>query len=90
MDNLRDVPAFLTSGALDLVVPTLALAPALQSVIGDAGVATSASGITIESASGLRTIDVYTYATAGHMITMVEPSKLAADLEAWLERDAGP
>jgi hypothetical protein len=90
VDNLRDVPAFLTSGALDLVVPTLALAPALQSVIGDAGVATSASGITIESASGLRTIDVYTYATAGHMITMVEPSKLAADLEAWLERDAGP
>jgi hypothetical protein len=85
VDNLHDVPAFLTKGDRDLVVPTSALAPALSAVIGDGRIDTSsASRLGVRYPDGERFVDVFDYPSAGHMITMVEPAKLAADLTGWL------
>jgi hypothetical protein len=84
-DNLHDVPAFLTRGDLDLVVPTLALAPALRAGLGASRVDdASPSRLGVEYADGERFIDIFEYTSAGHMITMLEPSKLAEDLAGWL------
>jgi Serine carboxypeptidase len=84
-DNLHDVPAFLTKGDLDLVVPTLALAPALSAALGAARVdAQSPSRLGITYADGERFVDVFDYPSAGHMVSMAEPTKLASDVEAWL------
>ena len=88
VDNLRDVPTFVTDGPRDLVVPASALAPALGAVIGEARVtAVSPLGIDIAYDDGPRTITMRRYPTAGHMITMLEPAAFTADIEAWL---AGP
>ena len=85
VDNVHDVPAFATSGPFDLVVPYLALAPALQASVGSGAVDTSQAGrLGLVYPDGERFIDVYTYPTAGHMITMLDPAKLASDLQAWL------
>jgi len=85
VDNLRDVPSLLTRGAHDLVVPTLALAPALRAVIGSARVDTSRSNaLGVVYPDGERFIDIRDYADAGHMVTMTAPTEFAADLEAWL------
>jgi hypothetical protein len=85
VDNLHEVPTFLTRGARDLVVPTDALAPALSSAIGAARVDTSKTdAIGVIFPDGERTITIRDYANAGHMITMVQPTDLSADLEAWL------
>jgi hypothetical protein len=84
-DNLHDVPAFLSRGDLDLVVPTPALAPALRSLLGAARVDdTSPSRLGITYPDAQRFVDVFDYPSAGHMITMLEPGQLAADLEAWI------
>jgi hypothetical protein len=83
-DNLHDVPAFLTKGDEDLVVPTLALAPALRAALGDARIDTAESSrLGIRYSDGERFISIFDYPTAGHMITMLEPSELATDLQAW-------
>jgi Serine carboxypeptidase len=83
--NLHDVPAFLTKGDHDLVVPTLALAPALRSVLGTDRVDTrSPSRLGITYADGEHYIDLFDYPTAGHMVTMLEPERLASDLAGWL------
>jgi pimeloyl-ACP methyl ester carboxylesterase len=85
VDNLHDVPAFLTHGERDLVVPTTALPPALVVVIGASRVDTSKQGsIGVVYPDGERFIEVKDYASAGHMITMAEPADFAADFEAWL------
>lgn len=84
-DNLHEVPAFLTRGDLDLVVPTLALAPALRAALGAESVdASSPSRLGIRYADGERFIDIFEYPSAGHMITMAQPAKLASDLAGWL------
>jgi hypothetical protein len=84
-DNLRDVPAFLTRGDLDLVAPTRAVAPALRALLGAARVDDSSpSRLGITYSDGERFVDVFDYPSAGHMITMLQPDQLARDLEAWL------
>jgi hypothetical protein len=84
-DNLHDVPTFLTKGDKDLVVPTLALAPALRAALGDARVDSSVPArLGIRYSDGERFVAVFDYPSAGHMVEMVEPAKLANDLEAWL------
>ncbi len=85
VDNLSDVPAFLTAGARDLVVPPSALAPALRAVFGATSVdTTSASKIGVVAPSGERFVELYPYPDAGHMVEMVAPSALAGDLRAWV------
>ncbi len=85
VDALHDVPALLTHGDRDLVVPTSAVVPALSTAIGAARVdASSPSRIGVVYPDGTRYIDVYEYPAAGHMITMVEPAQFAADLRTWL------
>jgi len=84
-DNLHDVRAFLTRGDRDLVVPTLALAPALRAALGSGRVlAPSPSRLGLRYPDGDRFIDVFEYLSAGHMITMIEPEKLSHDIEGWL------
>ncbi len=85
VDNLHDVPALLTRGERDLVVPTTALAPALAVAIGASRVDSSKQGsIGVVYPDAERFITVKDYASAGHMITMVQPADFAADFEAWL------
>jgi pimeloyl-ACP methyl ester carboxylesterase len=90
-DNLHDVPTFLSRGDLDLVVPTTALAPALRALLGaDRVDDASSSRLGITYPDGERFIDVFDYPSAGHMISMMEPGKLAGDLEAWLPSPRSP
>jgi hypothetical protein len=84
VDNLRDVPAFLTAGARDLVVPTGALAPALEAVLGEGRVTLSASKLTVTYVDRERFVDLYAYPSAGHMVEMIEPAALAADVQRWV------
>jgi hypothetical protein len=85
VDNLRDVPAFVTRGDLDLVVPDRALAPALRAVLGSARVDdSSTSRLGIIYPDGERFADVFDYPGAGHMISMLAPQDLARDVEGWL------
>ena len=85
VDNLHDVPALLTRGARDLVVPTAALPAALEAAIGASRVDTSLPDVIgVAYADGTRAIAVRDYAAAGHMITMVQPADFAADLARWL------
>jgi hypothetical protein len=39
----------------------------------------------VRYADGERFIDLYDFASAGHMITMVEPAQFATDLIGWLK-----
>jgi pimeloyl-ACP methyl ester carboxylesterase len=85
LDNLREVPTFLTRGDLDLVVPTRAVAPTLRAILGGQGVDdTNPNRIVVTRPDGTSTIDIFDYPNAGHMISMLAPEKLASDLEAWL------
>jgi hypothetical protein len=85
VDNLRDVPAFLTRGALDLVVPTLALAPALRTIVGESAIdASSPTRLGVIYRDGERFISIFAYPNAGHMISMLEPAQLSSDLQGWL------
>lgn len=92
VDNLRDVPAFLTAGARDLVVPTRALAPALEAVLGasriDASSPNELGVLYPDDAGGERFIDVHAYPDAGHMVEMISPAALAGDVEAWVAQHA--
>lgn len=84
-DNLRDVPAFLTQGDRDLVVPTLALAPALGAALGSGRLDTQAAArLGIRYSDGERFVDIFEYPDAGHMVSMVEGAQLTADLGRWL------
>ncbi len=66
VDNLHDVPAFLTRGDHDLVVPTRALAPALGVLLGAARVdGSSPSRIGVTYPDGQRFIDVFDYPDGG-------------------------
>jgi pimeloyl-ACP methyl ester carboxylesterase len=88
-DNLRDIPAFLTQGDRDLVVPTKALAPALRAVLGASRVDdASLARLGLVYPDGERYVDIFEYASAGHMISMVEPAKLAKDIAGWLPGSA--
>jgi pimeloyl-ACP methyl ester carboxylesterase len=85
LDNLRDVPAFVTDGARDLVVPTRALAPALTAIAGAGRIDASKAGqIRVKYPDGERIVEIHTYPSAGHMITMLEPEAFARDVTAWL------
>jgi hypothetical protein len=85
LDNVRDVPAFLTAGARDLVVPPAALAPALRSILGAAQVDDSSPGrLGVTTPDGERFLSLFAYASAGHMVEMIEPSELAGDVQTWL------
>jgi hypothetical protein len=84
-DNLHDVPTFLTKGDRDLIVPTLALAPALRAALGASRVdAVSASRLGVLYEDGERYIQIFDYPAAGHMVSMVEGPKLANDVGGWL------
>ncbi len=90
VDNLRDVPTFVTAGARDLVVPPRALAPALEAILGANAVdASSPTKLGVTTAGGERFIDVFAYPSAGHMVEMIEPAQLSADVRAWIA-SAGP
>jgi pimeloyl-ACP methyl ester carboxylesterase len=84
VDGLADVPAMLTRGDRDLVVPTDALAPALGSIFGASAVHATASRVTVDVNGSARHVDVFDYPDAGHMITMIAPDAFASDLEAWM------
>ncbi len=83
VDNLHDVPAFVTDGALDLVVPFRALAPALTAIAGANRVDADGGALTVVYSDGERSPAIGHYPNAGHMITMLAPAALAADLAAW-------
>ena len=90
--NAEHVPTFVTDGQRDLVVPELALAPALRAIASIAGsvtVSESATELTLSYPSGPRTLAIRHYPDAGHMITMRQPGAFAADLSAWLSAN-GP
>jgi pimeloyl-ACP methyl ester carboxylesterase len=82
--NLEHVPTFVTDGQRDLVVPEVALAPALRAISGSVTVSESSSELTLGYPSGPRLVAVRHYANSGHMVTMSEPRAFAADLRAWL------
>ncbi len=84
VDALIDVPAMLTHGERDLVVPTSALAPALATIFGASAVHATPSRVTVDVHGEARHVDVFDYPSAGHMITMVAPEAFASDLEAWV------
>jgi pimeloyl-ACP methyl ester carboxylesterase len=82
--NAEHVPTFVTDGQRDLVVPEVALAPALRSISGSVTVSESSTELTLGYPSGPRGVAIRHYASAGHMVTMSEPRAFAADLRAWL------
>lgn len=89
VDNLRDVPTFITNGWLDLVVPTAALAPALRTIPGVGAIDTTVTGrLGVAYPDGQRFATVADFPGAGHMITMLAAADLAADLQAWLPAPA--
>jgi hypothetical protein len=86
-DNLHDVPAFVTAGARDLVVPPGALVPALRASLGaDRIDDSSTTRLGLRYSDGERFIDLFAYAESGHMVEMTEPAALAKDIGTWLAR----
>jgi hypothetical protein len=84
-DNVHDVPAFVTAGARDLVVPPGALVPALRASLGaDRIDDSSATRLGLIYSDGERFVDVFAYADSGHMVEMTEPAPLAKDIGTWL------
>jgi len=88
LDNAQEVPTFVTDGQRDLVVPEIALAPALQSIAGSVTVSEAPTELTLGFPAGERAISIRHYANSGHMITMNEPGAFASDLSAWLSERA--
>ncbi|HEX7454107.1 MAG TPA: hypothetical protein VF294_17560, partial [Polyangiaceae bacterium] len=84
LDNAEHVDTLITDGQRDLVVPEIALAPALRAIAGTITVSESADMLTLGYPSGPRALAIRHYASAGHMITMIEPQAFATDLSAWL------
>ena len=87
VDNLREVPTFLTAGARDLVVPPRSLAPALEAILGASQVdASSSSRLGVIYPDGAEHfVDLFAYPSAGHMVEMIEPTELSGDVETWVE-----
>jgi hypothetical protein len=87
VDNLRDVPTFVTDGPFDLVVPTRALGPGLAALVGaDRVDATDPSRIVVGVDDVPRTVEVHGYPSAGHMITMLEAPAWSADVAAFVAK----
>lgn len=84
LDNLRTIDTFLTDGKRDLVVPEVALAPALTALGTGVSVTQTPDRVTVAFPAGPRNIDIRHYPDAGHMITMIEPHALSQDVRAWL------
>jgi hypothetical protein len=85
LDNLRDVPAFVTDGARDLVVPTRALVPALRALVGKGSVAIlTPPRLRVSYPDGERFIDLGANPDAGHMVTMIDPAGFSRDVTAWI------
>ncbi len=85
LDNLREVPAFVTDGARDLVVPTRALVPALRALVGDAGVTLlTPPRVRVSTPDGDHFLDLGAYPDAGHMVTMIDAKGFTRDVSAWL------
>jgi carboxypeptidase C (cathepsin A) len=84
LDNAQYVPAMITDGQRDLVVPEAALSKALRAVAGSTNISESPTELTIGYANGPRSIAIFHYPSAGHMITMIEAHAFAADLSTWL------
>jgi pimeloyl-ACP methyl ester carboxylesterase len=83
--NVEHVPTLVTDGQRDLVVPEVALAPALRSISGPVTISESLTELTLGYPSGARAIAVRHYPSAGHMVTINEPRAFAADLSEWLD-----
>lgn len=88
IDNLHDVPALVTDGPYDLVVPERALAPALRIIAGEERIATTNAGVSVAYPDGSRTIAVRSYPASGHMITMLDSQAFSDDLRAWTAQAA--
>jgi len=87
VDNLRDVPTFVTNGPFDLVVPTGALAPGLVALLGaDRVDASAADHLTVLYDDGSRTLALHDYPNAGHMITMLEAPAFSEDVGAFVSK----
>lgn len=85
LDNLRDVPTFVTDGARDLVVPTRALVPALRALVGEDRITSLAPPrVRVSYPDGERFIDLGAYPDAGHMVTMIDPEGFSRDVTAWI------
>lgn len=85
VDNLRDVPTFVTNGNRDLVVPMRALVPALRALAGeDRSSLADPSRVRVVTESGERFVDIGSYPDAGHMVTMISPEAFSRDVAAWL------
>jgi len=87
--NAEHVPTFITDGQHDLVVPEVALAPALRAISGGVTVDESPAELQLGYASGTRALAIRHYAGSGHMVTMTEPRAFATDVIAWL-RERSP
>ena len=85
LDNVRDVPTFLTAGPRDLVVPPGALAPALRAIGSASAIDDGAPDrLGVVFPDGERLLARSTYPEAGHMVEMIAPAQLSADVEAWV------
>jgi len=85
LDNAREVDALITDGERDLVVPETALVPALQTIAPSSmTVSETSAELTLGYPDGARTLRIFHYPSAGHMITMIEPQTFAANLRDWL------
>jgi hypothetical protein len=86
VDNFHDVPTFITDGALDLVVPFRALAPALAQIVDSSRIDAADGGLGLAYPDGERLFRIGVYPSAGHMITMLAAADLEGDLAAWVPR----
>lgn len=93
LEDALSVRFFVTNAAFDAVIWTPSLPEALEMYTNEvAGVHVDGEALTIEYAPGAfgvaagasRTVRFVPYAGSGHSVSLSEPSKLAADVEAWL------
>lgn len=84
LDNAREVDALVTDGERDLVVPETALVPALQTIAPSMTISETSAELTLGYPDGPRTLRIFHYPSAGHMITMIEPQTFANNLHDWL------
>jgi len=89
LQNVQAVPTFITDAKRDLVVPEMALRPALRSLDSSVEITETESALTMSFANNaVRAIPIGRYANSGHMITMTEPHALGSDLEAWFANES--
>lgn len=82
--NVAVVPALITNGTRDLVVPFGALLPAINAQFGQGTAVLEKNVVAMGTVYGQANIDVKTYPSAGHMITMLSAKDFSHDLEEWL------